>query len=397
MFKDAFIPYGGYYSSPFCKWQGPLAGVHSIPLAGATVKRWLAGKGYDGVEFDYVNFGSTIPQPHSFYSATWLAALTGNDRTSGVWISQACSTSTTCVTQAALQVDAGMAQTVLNIGADRMSNGPHTVWPSAGGMGGFVDREDWIVDNFNTDPWAGEKMIVTADIVARDAGITREELDELALARYEQYLMSQADDRAFQKRYLFPLEVPKGRKGVLVVETDDGITPSTAEGLAGLRPVEPAGLHTFGAQTHPADGNMAVIVATRARARELAGADAPEIQIVSYGYARAPKARMAMAPVPAARMALEKAGLQPADVKVWKTHNPFAVNDIYMARQLGIDLIRGFNDYGSSLVYGHPQGPTMGRAIIEGVEQLVLEGGGYGCMTGCAAGDTGAALIVKVG
>jgi acetyl-CoA acetyltransferase family protein len=397
MFKEAFIPYGGYYSSPFCRWQGQLATIHSIPLAGATVKRWLASKGYDSPTFDYVNFGSTIPQPHSFYSATWLAALTGNDRTCGVWISQACSTSTTCVGQAALLVDAGAAELVLNIGADRMSNGPHTVWPNPTGPGGLIDQENWIMDNFNNDPWAGEKMVVTADIVAREASISRQELDDLAVARYEQYRMSLADDRAFQKRYFFSLEVPQGRKGVLTIDADEGITPCSAEGLAGLRPVEPDGLHSYGVQTHPADGNAALIVGTRSRARELAGPGAPEIQIVSYGFHRAPKARMAVAPVPAARMALDKAGLQPADIKVWKTHNPFAVNDVYMAQQLGIDAVRGFNDYGSSLIYGHPQGPTMARAIIEGIEQLVIEGGGYGCMTGCAAGDTGAALIVKVG
>ena len=89
-------------------------------------------------------------------------------------------------------------------------------------------------------------------------------------------------------------------------------------------------------------------------------------------------------------------GMKISDVKAVKTHNPFAVNDIAFARRTGYDLMK-MNNYGSSLIYGHPQGPTAGRAIIEMVEELVLLGGGYGLFTGCAAGDTAASLILKVG
>ena len=103
-----------------------------------------------------------------------------------------------------------------------------------------------------------------------------------------------------------------------------------------------------------------------------------------------------MAVVPAAQMALDKAGISVKDVKVIKTHNPFAANDIYMAGQMGID-VNGFNNYGSSLIYGHPQGPTAGRGIIEGIEEAVMAGGGYVLFAGCAAGDTGGAMVLKVG
>jgi acetyl-CoA acetyltransferase len=105
---------------------------------------------------------------------------------------------------------------------------------------------------------------------------------------------------------------------------------------------------------------------------------------------------MAMAVVPAAQMALDKAGISVNDIKVIKTHNPFAANDIYMADQMGLD-VNGFNNYGSSLIYGHPQAPTAGRAIIEGIEETVMAGGGYLLFAGCAAGDTGGALVLKVG
>jgi acetyl-CoA acetyltransferase len=194
---------------------------------------------------------------------------------------------------------------------------------------------------------------------------------------------------------MFPVEFKKGKKEIGILEEDEGITPTTKEGLAGLKPIIPGGVLTFGSQTHPADGNCAVIVTTKQKAQELSADPKVEVQVLSYGYARAPKALMGMAPVPAAKMALEKAGLSIKDIKVHKSHNPFATNDIYFAREFELDVM-AMNNYGSSMVYGHPQGPTVGRVIIEMIEELVLLGGGYGMYAGCAAGDTAAALIVKV-
>ena len=104
---------------------------------------------------------------------------------------------------------------------------------------------------------------------------------------------------------------------------------------------------------------------------------------------------MAAAPVPASEMALQKAGLKIEDIKAIKTHNPFIVNDINMAKKMGFDVMK-MNNYGCSLVYGHPQSPTAGRNIAELLEEMVLLGGGYGMWAGCAAGDTAAAMIFKV-
>jgi acetyl-CoA acetyltransferase len=104
---------------------------------------------------------------------------------------------------------------------------------------------------------------------------------------------------------------------------------------------------------------------------------------------------MPMANVPAARQALQRAGLTMKDVRAVKTHNPFAVNDVYFAQEMEID-VSAMNRYGSSLIWGHPQAPTGARLIIELIEELVLRGGGYGLFTGCAAGDTALAVIIKV-
>jgi acetyl-CoA acetyltransferase len=117
--------------------------------------------------------------------------------------------------------------------------------------------------------------------------------------------------------------------------------------------------------------------------------------VLSFGEGRAKKGYMAQAIVPAARQALSRAGLTVEDLKVIKTHNPFAVNDIYLSREMGVK-VEDMNHHGSSIVWGHPQGPTGTRLIIEVIEELILLGGGYGMFVGCAAGDSGAGVVVKV-
>jgi acetyl-CoA acetyltransferase len=195
---------------------------------------------------------------------------------------------------------------------------------------------------------------------------------------------------------MFPVTIAVSKKKTITLDADEGILPTTRQGLQSLRPVLPGGAHTFGAQTHPADGNCGLIVTTQQNAAALSRDPARDARIVSYGFSRAKKGFMAMAVVPAAQMALDRAGISIRDVAVIKTHNPFAANDIYLARQMNID-VNTFNNFGSSLVFGHPQAPTAGRLIIEGIEELAGLGGGYLLFTGCAAGDTGAALVLKMG
>jgi acetyl-CoA acetyltransferase family protein len=397
MLTKAYIPYGGYYSSPFCRWQGKMANENAIELGAKTARRWFLSRDVDPTVVDYVYYGITVTQRYMFHSHNWAAAMLvdGKKNLPGLMVNQACTTSTTCIHLAAVNIEVGTYETAFALMSDRCSNGPHTVWAQPLGPGGEVESENWMMDNF-TDPGHRQMQVQTGENVAAEAGMTREECDAVALRRYEQYEDALKNDRAFQKRYMFPVEVKISRKQTVMVEEDEGITPSTAEGLAKLKPVEPNGVLTFGSQTHPADGNCGFIVTTREKARELSTDPNTEVQIMSYGFARAKKAFMAQAPVPAAQMALKNAGLQVKDMKAIKTHNPFAVNDIYMAKKMDLDVM-GMNNYGSSLIYGHPQSPTAGRLIAELVEELVILGGGYGLWAGCAAGDTGAALVVKVG
>jgi len=397
MLTKAFIPYKGYYSSPFSRWQGSMANENAIELGAKTARNWMLASKIDPKILDYMYYGITISQLHMFYSHTWAAAmLVDNEKDlPALMVNQACTTSTTCIHLCAVNIEAGTYETGFALMSDRCSNGAHTIWPNPMGPGAEVISENWMMDNFNADPNAGLKMVQTAENVAKEIGTTKEECDEVTLRRYEQYQDALADDRAFQKRYMFPAEVRVSKKKTVLVEEDEGVTPTTAEGLARLKPVEPGGVISFGAQTHPADGNCGFIVTTRDKARELSKDPNVEIQIVSYGFSRTKRGYMAAAPVPASEMALKNAGLKIEDMKAIKTHNPFIVNDINMSKKMGCDVMN-MNNYGSSLVYGHPQAPTAGRLIAELLEEMVILGGGYGLWTGCAAGDTGAAIIFKV-
>jgi acetyl-CoA acetyltransferase family protein len=398
-FHKSFVPYGAYWSTPFSKWQGSLSHLNAIALAADTAKKALADRKIAPGSIDSIALGMTVLQKHQLYGGPWLAAMIGAEAVTGPTVSQACATGARTVATAAAEVDASGEHTVLAVTADRCSNGAHVYFPNPLGPGGMGDKEDIVMDSFGHDPWAKNSMIQTAENVAAESGITRERQDECTLVRFQQYQQALASDGAFQKRYMIlPFEVKdaSGRKTVATLASDEGIFTTTKDGLAALRPVMPNGTVTFGSQTHPADGNCGMIVTSRDRAKAMSKDASVEVQLCSYGQGRAKKGFMAMATVPAAKAAVEAAGIGFKDVKAIKTHNPFAVNDVYLAGALDLK-IDGFNNYGSSLVFGHPQGPTGMRLIIELIEELQILGGGYGLFVGCAAGDTAGACVVKVG
>ncbi|MFO1219703.1 MAG: thiolase family protein [Burkholderiaceae bacterium] len=395
----AEIPYGAYWSTPFARWQGSFANLHSIEFAAWVAKRELAKRRIDPKVFDYGVLGFSVPQKHSFYGAPWIMGLIGAPQAGGPTLMQACATGVRTLLAGVQEVESGLATTALVLACDRTSNGPHLYYPNPKGPGGTGAAEDWVMDNFNCDPLGPHAMIVTAENVAKRHGIGTAEQHEVVLQRESQYAQALDSGAAFLKRFMsLPFEVPTPnyKKTASTLEADEGITRSTPEGLAALKPVTPGGTVTFGGQTHPADGNAALVVTTRERARELASDKKIAVRIRGFGLARAELAHMPEATVPAAAQALAQAGCSFKELAIVKTHNPFAVNDIYFSRQTGVDW-RAMNPYGCSLVWGHPQSPMGTRSIIELIEALVLRGGGTGLFTGCAAGDTAMAVVLDVG
>ena len=393
-FEKAYIPAGFAWSSPFARWQGVLSEVNSLDLAVDVTRVAFERRGFSAEGLTGLVLGWTVPQREIFYGAPSLAARIGAPDVTGPMVSQACATSVACVHAAAATVEGDAAEVTLVATTDRTSNGPQVIYPKPSAPGGSPEIENWVQDSFARDPWAGEAMFTTGELVSAEEGITREELDDITAMRYEQYERALENDREFQKRYMVPVTIPRKRKDPIVVDEDSGVFPTTREGLAKLEPMTESGVVTFGSQTHPADGTAGMIVTGEEKARGHANGEGV-VKLLATGFARVAKARMPKAPVPAAEMALADAGIPIASVDVIKTHNPFAVNDAYFARQMGVQ-VKDMNNYGSSLIFGHPQGPTGARLITEMIEELRMRGGGTGLFTGCAAGDSGAALIVRV-
>lgn len=399
MSYKAEIPYGAYWSTPFVRWQGSFAHLHSLRFAAHVARAELSRRDIDATGFDYGALGMSVPQQHAFYGLPWLMGMAGAGQAGGPTLMQACATGVRTVLACVQEIETGLAGMALAINCDRTSNGPHIYYPNPGGPGGTGDAEDWVMQNFNCDPLGPHTMLQTAENVVARHGIDIGLQHEVVLRREAQYREALANDSAFLRRYMtLPFEVPSAnyKKTVATLQGDEGIARSTAEGLAKLRPAMPGGTITFGAQTHPADGNAAIVVTTRERARALSTDPKIAVRIHGFGLARAELAYMPEATVPAAQRAMAQAGLRFDQLTAVKTHNPFAVNDIVFARQTGVDLMN-MNNYGSSLVWGHPQAPMGTRSIIELIEELALRGGGHGLFAGCAAGDTAMAIVLKVG
>jgi acetyl-CoA acyltransferase len=394
----AEIPYGAYWSTPFARWQGSFSGLHSVEFAAHVARLELERRRIDPKIFDYGVLGFSVPQKHSFFGLPWLTGLIGATGVGGPTLMQACATGARTLLAATQEIEVGLASTALVINCDRTSNGPHLYYPNPRGPGGTGIAEDWVMDNFGCDPLGGHSMLATAENVAKRHGFSTAEQHEVVLRREQQYRESLADGAAFLKRFMtlpFHVPAPNFKNTVGTLEADEGVSQSTAEGLAALKPVAPGGTVTFGGQTHPADGNAAIIVTTRQGARELSTNPKIAVRLHGFGQARAELAYMPEATVPAAQQALAQAGRRIDQIAAIKTHNPFAINDLLFARANGVDW-RTMNNHGCSLVWGHPQAPMGTRSIIELIEELAMRGGGFGLFTGCAAGDTAMAVVLEV-
>jgi acetyl-CoA acetyltransferase len=248
-------------------------------------------------------------------------------------------------------------------------------------------------DNFGFDPATGQAMIATAGNAARKHRIDRREVDELTAYRYRQYF--DARKNGILENVLVPLDIlsvqgrPLGR-----IDDDTGIRHVSLESLRAMRELD-TGV-TGGSQTHASDGMATLLVTHRDRVAEVSKHPEIDIRIVGKAEVRAHPSLMPEAPALAVQKLLGRLSLTMNDIAVVKNHNPFSVNDVIFSRMLGHDW-RKMNNTGCSLVWGHPQGPTLTRVTIEALEEAVKLGGGNVLVFGCAAGDIGIAAVFHVG
>jgi acetyl-CoA acetyltransferase len=391
MFPRARIPYGTWGSSYFPAWQSsPLAEVNIGQFAGEAMARVMGMRGVPTSELQYLVIGSTIPWHWKFWTAPLVASCMGR-RLPGYHVEQACATGLQAVLLAGAEIESGAQEAVGVLTFDRTSDSPVGVFPERRAHQRTQAIAD-VWDNFGFDPATGRAMITAAGITARKYKLDRAEVDEVAFVRHEQYFEAKAS--GFLERVLVPFDVlnvsgrPLGR-----VAEDAGVRQVSLASLRAQRELDTC--VTSGTQTHASDGMATLLVTSEGKARELSPRPEIAIRFVGKAEARTEPSLMPEAPAFAVRRLLERTGLRMDDMAVVKNHNPFAVNDVVFTQVTGYDW-RKMNRTGCSLVWGHPQGPTLTRSIIEGLEEAVSLGGGYVLVFGCAAGDVGIAALFEV-
>lgn len=401
-YPKAFIPYGTWGGSWFPAWHtSALADVDIARFAAESMPYILGKRNVSISELDYLISGSTIPWLYKFWGSPYLSHSFGK-RLPGFHLEQACATGLQVVVKAAAQVQSGSHQVVGVLTFDKTSNSPAGVFPAQNTYRRTEVISD-IWDNFGYDPSTGQSgfrqasgetsMIACAGRAARKYKLDFREVAELSHWRYQQYF--DAKNSGVLDNILFPLTILDVRGQKLgVVDDDYGVRKyAILDQFLSERQLDTC--VAAGGQTHASDGMFTLLVTSEAKARELSVRPEISIQLIAANEYRTGSGLMPESPALAVRTLLERTGLEMTDMVAVYDHNPFAVNDVIFARVFDYDW-KKMNDTGCPMIYGHPQGPTLVRVIVEALERAVSKGGGYVLVFGCAAGDVGISAIFKV-
>ncbi|MEI2695254.1 MAG: hypothetical protein V9E90_09310 [Saprospiraceae bacterium] len=387
----ARIPYGAWGTSYFPSWQSsPLAEVNIGQFAGESAAFILSKRKVSTSIMDYLIIGSTVPWHWKFWNATTVAQSMGR-RIPGFHVEQACATGLQSIILAISQVETGASDAAGVLTFDRTSDSPVGVFPERRSYRrSEVISDVW--DNFSFDPSTGAAMITSAGIVARKYKIEKTETDELTAFRYYQYF--EGKGTGFLDRIAVPFDILDVQgKSLGRVEEDLGVRKITLDDLKAMRELDTC--VTSGTQTHAADGMATLMVTAVDRVRDISSRPEINICFIAKAEVRVLPSHMPEAPAMAVQKLLERTQVNMEEIKVVKDHNPFAVNDAVFSKIMKYDW-KKMNNNGSPLVWGHPQGPTLTRVVIEALEEAVDLGGGYVLVFGCAAGDVGIASLFLV-
>ncbi|MEL9989812.1 MAG: acetyl-CoA C-acetyltransferase [Thermoproteus sp.] len=301
-------------------------------------------------------------------------------------VDRQCASSITSAVMGANEIATGMADIVIAGGVEHMSrvpmyDNPHIV------LNPKFFTEEYAFYELNV----GYVMGLTAERLAEESKITREEMDRWSLRSHQ--LAYKALQDGYFKGEIIPVEVEQEGKKV-VVDRDLSIRPDTSlEKLAALPPAFKAdGVITAG-NSSPLNTGAAYLLLMSERAVKKYGLQ-PMARFISYGFAGVPPAVMGKGPVPASKKALEKAGLKVRDIDLWEINEAFAVVTLYAIKELGIEEDR-VNKRGGAIAIGHPLGATGARIIGTLARQLQIEGKDRGVATLCVGGGQGAAVVIE--
>jgi acetyl-CoA C-acetyltransferase len=389
--EDVFILSG--VRTPIGKYGGGLASVPPCDLAAMVVREAVRRSGADPAEVGHVVFGNVIhTETRDMYLAR-VAALNGGLEVStpALTVNRLCGSGLQAIVSAAQAIMLGDCEVAVAGGAESMSRAPYWLpglrWGQRMNDGVALDS----LTGALTDPFGGCHMGVTAENVAADFRVSREDQDALAAESHRRAAAAAA--AGYFTGQILPVGV-KARQGTVTVDTDEHIRPDVSlEDMARLKPAfDREGTVTAGNASGLNDAAAAVVLASESFVRRR-GLN-PIGRMAGYGHAGVEPRIMGMGPVPATRYALQRTGLKLDEIDVFEVNEAFAAQALAVTRELGLPPERT-NPNGSGVSLGHPVGATGAILAVKSLYELGRTGGRYALATMCIGGGQGIAVIFE--
>lgn len=387
----------GYARTPIGKFGGALKDVRAAHLAAFAVRRALERAGVDGKLVDDVIIGSTLQGGQGQSIARQAALLAGLPVTvSAYTVNRVCSSGMQAVVDAYREIALGDADVVVAGGAESMSTAPLALRPeSRWGLKHLMGRTEPLIDlmiyDGLMDPTNGMLMGEEAELVAKEWGITRAELDQVA---YESHMRAW---RATESKWFLDLEPIDDKLGGVRVklDRDEGIRPDTSpEKLASLKPAfRPDGVLTAGNSSQLSDGAAALVLASADKAKELGLK--PAAKILGYSWHMVEPWRFVEAPIYAVQKLLRRLGAALDQFDYFENNEAFAVNNVLLHRALQAPYDK-LNAFGGAVALGHPLGASGARIITTLLAVLKVKGARRGIAALCHGTGGGTALAVEM-
>ena len=370
---------------------GTLKNHCPVDLGTLVAKEAIERSGYEANEVEHAVFGNVIhTEPRDMYVSRVIALQAGMDKASAaLTVNRLCGSGLQAIVSASQIIMLGDASVAMAGGVEVMSNGAHIVqgfrWGSRMGDG---QVHDMMLGALH-DPFGHGHMGITAENISSRYQISREMQDEFALT--SQKRAYEAIENGAFKDQILPIEI-KTREGIEIFDVDEHPKPETSiETLTGLRTAfKKDGVVTAGNASGINDGASALILANEEKAKK----GKPLARIVSYGFGGVDPDEMGMGPVPASKMALNKAQLTVADLDLIESNEAFAAQACAVNKQLGLNP-EIVNVNGGAIALGHPVGATGAIIMTKLVYELRKRKGKYGLATMCIGGGQGIAVIIE--
>ncbi|HEY7409782.1 MAG TPA: acetyl-CoA C-acyltransferase [Vicinamibacteria bacterium] len=379
--------------TPMAEYVGALKDVSALELGAVAARAALARTGAPAASVDHVVMGNALQTSgDAIYGARHVALKAGIPvETPALTVNRLCGSGIQSVVSAAQMIRLGESRLAVAGGMENMTQAPHVL---RGARVGFRLGEGKLEDSLMVallDTHCGLYMAQTSDNLARQHGITREQMDAYALR--SQQAAEAARVRGVFEEEIVPVPVKERGKPATVAADDHPRPETTLEGLASLKPAfGKDGSVTAGNASGIVDGAAALVLAEEAEARRRGLR--PLARVVSWGVAGVPPEIMGIGPVPASRRALERASLSVRDMDLVEVNEAFAGQYLAVEKELGLEREKT-NVNGGAIALGHPLGATGTRLLLTLALELRRRKGRYGLATACIGGGQGIAMIIE--